>query len=165
MKTVPLSQGKVALVDDDDYEFIARFRWYAARNRHTWYAMRNVSLGHGKGTTQRMHRVILNAQDTSSQVDHRNGDGLDNRRENIRICSSRENTRNMRPHSSSGFKGVCFKKGSVARPWRARIRVNRQSIDLGHFGTVEEAARAYDYGALQHFGEFARLNFPSGVIR
>jgi len=105
-----------------------------------------------------MHRVILDAP-MNMLVDHINGNGLDNRRENLRICTNTENLRNRGKDrdNTSGYKGVVIKKGE--KKFRAQIRVNQKTIHLGSFSTPEEAARAYDDAAREYFGEFAWTNF------
>lgn len=163
MKTVALTKGKVAVVDDCDFAHISQFRWRAKLRTGSagddWYAIRNLVREDGSRTTIKMHREILGAP-PDSLVDHWDSDGLNNRRDNLRLCSLTQNNRNRRKQhsqSSSLFKGVTQVRGR----WYAQIRVEagkRQS--LGYFGTEEDAARAYDAAAREHFGEFARLNFP-----
>jgi hypothetical protein len=110
-----------------------------------------------------MHRVIMNAP-AGVQVDHANGDRLDNRRSNLRLCDQTLNNANRRAGkpSRSGFRGVYFDNNSAAHPspWLAEIQVRRVRIRLGHHATPEIAARAYDRAARDAFGLFARLNFP-----
>src|SRR5690242_17796567 len=103
-----------------------------------------------------MHRVIMNAS-ADIHVDRINGDGLDNRRENLRLCTRDENMMNRRKNSnnSSGYKGVDRNKGK----WRAYIQVDKKWIHLGYFSTAEQAAHAYDNAAKKYFGEFANTNF------
>lgn len=153
MKEIPLTQGLVALVDDDDYEWLMRRRWHANRNRPTakFYAQ---SVINKKNTI--MHRLILGAR-KGEQVDHINGDGLDNRRTNLRICNGSQNQHNrkLQINNKSGYKGVYFNK----RKWTARIVVNNKKIYLGRFTDPTEAARAYDEAAKKLHGEFARTNF------
>ncbi len=106
-----------------------------------------------------MHRVIKGAK-AGQSVDHVNGNGLDNRRSNLRLCAHAENLRNRKIHKNnkSGFKGVRKRKESSL--WRAEIRSNHKFYFLGNFHSAEEAAHAYDAAALKLHGEFARLNFP-----
>lgn len=144
MKIVPLTQGKVALVDDEDYERVIQFHWYANKGRYTWYA-RNMSLGY-------LHNFILGAN-----IDHRNGDGLNNQKFNLRFCSQSQNNQNARKRSntSSQFKGVSFYQANYL--WAAYINIGIKK-HLGYYNTEQEAAKAYNIAALQYFGKFAKLN-------
>lgn len=157
MKTIQLTQGKVALVDDADYAELSKYKWCAWRIGGNWYSKRGI--GTRKSFTQvYMHRVIMGAL-PGQQVDHINGDGLDNRRCNLRIATMAQNQANRRksPGTSSAYKGVTLdtKKGG----WIAYIKVRQKRIHLGHFADEVDAARAYDAAALKYFGEFARPNF------
>lgn len=148
MAEIALTRGKVALVDDADLALVSRFKWCAKRHRRTWYA----ETWNG-GDHLYMHSLILGAKG----CDHVNGDGLDNRRENLRTATPTENNRNRRPIGASRFKGVSPRKSGT---FRAAIKVAGKTLWLGVFSTEEEAARAYDAAAVEHFGEFAWLNFP-----
>ena len=153
MKTIHLSQGQVALVDDADYDILNKSAWHAYKSKNTYYAVRRLR-GNGKDTTQRMHRFLLDPK-PDEQVDHKNGNGLDNQRHNLRTCSCQQNTRNRRKYrGNSKYKGVSCE----SKPWRAQITVNGGVILLGRFTTEIEAALAYNVAAKQHFGEFAVLN-------
>lgn len=163
MKTIELSQGKVALVDDADYDGLSKFKWHAIKGQSTWYAVRNAPIcadHKNPRTTVQMHRVILSAK-RGQFVDHANGNGLDNRKENIRICDKSQNAMNRRvpKHNVAGIKGVRFDHGH----WDARICVHGKNIYLGRFDTSAEATRAYNAGARRYFGEFARLNSEPNV--
>ena len=142
------------LIDEEDWEKISEYRWFvwSGRTNNTLYA--RVS-----NENTYMHRIILNAP-KGTMVDHINGNGLDNRKENLRLCTTRENNANQKKNrnNSSGYKGVA--KASNCSKWRAYIRVDYKQIHLGNHNTPEEAARAYDAAAKKHFGEYAHLNFP-----
>jgi hypothetical protein len=155
LKEIPLSQGKVALVDEADYEYLSQWKWYANKSRHTWYARRNEGKYPFRKTI-RMHRAIVNASD-NELVDHRDGNGLNNSRKNIRVCSLAENNRNcrLRKDNTTGFKGV-YKSG---KKWQSYIRYQGDMICLGTFLTPEEAARTYDAKARELFGDFAKTNY------
>jgi hypothetical protein len=157
MKTIPLTQGKVAKVDDEDFERLAQSRWYAGRYKHLWYAQREVRFPDGRRTTIKMHREILGLA-PRAQADHEDGDGLNNQRGNIRPASALQNGANKRIRPNRRFKGVYFRK--EYSKWRAAIRVNWKLIHLGEFSDPRHAALAYDAAAKVHFGEFACLNFP-----
>jgi hypothetical protein len=155
MKTIQLSQGKVAMVDDDDYSLVMQYKWYARLHRYTWYAQTATpgNLNRKMG----LHNLILGCKG----VDHKDGDGLNNQRANLRPCTVGQNNSNnrLRKDSSTGFKGVTRESGA-SPSWRARIRKNGKYVSVGSFGTAEQAAHAYDAAAKAQYGEFARLNFP-----
>jgi hypothetical protein len=157
MKEIPLTKGYTAIVDDEDYERLVSIgKWQVNVTRQHVYAIHSMNRGR-----LYMHRVVL---PSPVLVDHINGDGLDNRRANLRVATPAQNSRNMRPMASSrtGFKGVARQPRSRVNPWRAYIRLNDRAHWLGVFRTAEAAARAYDAAATEHFGEFAHLNFPEG---
>ena len=151
MKVIELTQYKFALVDDADYDALAAVKWCAQKDGHTTYAVRN-----SEGRTVLMHRVIT-AAPQGVQVDHINGDGLDNRRDNLRLCTHAENLRNQRvkPHSSK-YKGVYW--DARDGKWQAQIRIDGRKKNLGYFTSELDAGRAYDEAAVKYFGEFARKN-------
>jgi len=162
MKQIPLTQGKFALVDDEDYDDLIRHKWCAEKNKGTWYAMRRRKSGEpGTQAKVKMHRSILGLTDSSIKGDHRNGNGLDNTRANLRACSNAENARNrtLQSNSNTGYMGVYFHKAS--KKFRAAIKVDGRIIYIGSFGTPKDAAAARDAAAKIHHGEFARLNFPN----
>lgn len=149
---IPLSRGMYALVDKADAELVAPFRWFVTKRRANWYAYRQIPGGRMEG----MHQLLTGW----ALTDHINGDGLDNRRANLRQASHAQNSRNRRKESgtSSIYKGVTWNK--KGRRWMARIRVASKFHHLGSFLVEADAARAYDAAAREHFGEFAALNFP-----
>lgn len=154
-REIPLSQGKVALVDDGDYDWLSQWKWYYHRHRYTGYAERKASeqeRKEGERGIILMHRAILKAP-PGSLVDHINGDGLDNRPSNLRLCNHKQNSRHRRPPKDR-YKGVCRYRGK----WRAMIKVSGKNLWLGSFDTPEEAAHAYNRAAKEHHGQFAWAN-------
>jgi hypothetical protein len=157
VKEIPLTQGMVAIVDDADYEALSMFKWYANRSPYTSYAMRKCKKpGGGRGVIK-MHRAILSPPD-GVKVDHRDGDGLNNMRSNLRCCSTAENGWNQRKKiGSSRFKGVSWKRG--CNKWCAQIRDGVKRIHLGLFNNEKSAAIVYDEAAKRYHSDFARTNF------
>lgn len=155
MKQIPLTQGKFAIVDDDMFDYLSQWKWQCVS---VGYAQRRTGSILGKRTWIYMHRQIMNAPKTL-EVDHINGNKLDNRRENLRLCTRAQNRRNnnMQMNNVSGFKGVSWAKRD--QKWRAKIRVDGRTIHIGNFEDPKEAARAYDAKARELHGEFARTNF------
>ena len=166
MRTIELTQGKQALVDDEDYELLMNYKWHAwqaSKNGDIWYAATYFYLGNDYGRNIDMHRLLLDLDGTKLSVDHINGDGLDNRRCNLRVANQQQNMMNRRKGSkqtSSKYKGVYRKKHTHL--WRAHIQYNRKDIHIGYFKDEEDAARAYDQKAIELFKEFANLNFKEG---
>lgn len=161
MKKIPLTKGKFAIVDDEDFEWLSQWKWSYKKNQcGQEYARRSSKRdAYGKVSTILMHRVILDAPD-GMLVDHINHDGLNNTRKNIRICNRRQNSMNMEKSVgySSKFKGVAWHKNN--KRWVASIRINYFRKHLGSFSREEDAAEAYDSAAIKHFKEFACINFP-----
>jgi hypothetical protein len=159
VKTIELTQGYVALVDDEDYERLSRWRWHANVVRGGRVCALRKKRHRGRMTTIYMHREIVGAK-PGQQVDHINGDALDNRRGNLRICTISQNNQNRYANTgaSSQYKGVCWDKG--ADKWRATITAGGRRKYLGTFEDEREAALAYDAAARELFGEFARPNLP-----
>lgn len=157
VKEIRLTQGKVAIVDDADYGWLSQWKWYANQNNNHWYVGRHYSFD-GKHGSIHMHRVIMSPP-LGLQVDHINNDGLDNRRDNLRICTHAQNIHNQSKqlNTTSSFKGVCWHKRT--KKWRAYICVAAERKHLGRFTSEIQAALAYDAAAREHFGEFANLNF------
>lgn len=155
-KEIPLTQGKVAIVDDADFEWLSQWKWCYHRDR----AGRGIADGKGSAKMHFMHNYIMQPP-PGFVVDHIDNDPLNNQRSNLRICTQAENLRNRRgfsTKSSTSFKGVFPVKKSKIRPWRATIKLNGKSIHLGSFPTAEAAAIAYNEAALKYHGEFAHLN-------
>lgn len=164
MKYIKLTQGQVALVDDDDYDSLNAHKWFAAWSKdvQSFYAMRNSPTANGKRRTIRMHIDIMSAK-MGDYVDHINHNTLDNRRENLRVCSGSQNraNRRMQVNNTSGFKGVNWLK--ERGKWQARSRINGKRRHIGLFATALEAAIAYDRAAKDEFGEFALTNQMLGL--
>lgn len=160
MQIIPLTQGKVALVDDEDFERLNKHKWFAHEQNHTFYAERNVRTG-VKRTTIKMHREIFGLVDPMVQVDHKDRNGLNNQKNNLRACSNKDNQANRgktkRTRTSSIYKGVNFKKNDGR--WQAHIRVSKKKVYLGLFENEIAAALAYDRAAKHYFGEFSLCNF------
>jgi len=157
-KKITLTQGKIVIVDDEDYDWIRQWKWCAAKDHQCFYAVRGIWI---KGTYKaiRMHRQILNPP-PNKEVDHINGDGLDNRRCNLRISTRSQNGANQRAQQrekTSQYKGVRWCK--EVQKYRAYIKVNGRQKHLGYFNSEEVAAQVYNKFATEYFGEFARLNF------
>lgn len=153
-KQIPLSQGLFATVDDDMYEYLSQWKWYAIKARTTFYAVRNI--GHSPFQKRVwMHRVIMNTPN-EMDTDHWDGNGLNNQRDNLRVCTNTQNqaNKNKQTNNTSGHKGVFWNLGK----WHAKIGVNGQVVHLGTFSNIEDASRAYDEAAQKYFGEFARIN-------
>lgn len=161
-KLIPLSQGKFAKVDAGDFEWLGQFKWQYHKPKPSEsraYARTAIFKkgDKGKATFVYMHRMILQPERTK-KVDHEDGDGLNNRRSNIRICTTSQNNTNtkIRSDNTSGYKGVFWHKG--ANKWGATIKTSTGAISLGLYETALEGATAYNIAARKHFGEFARLN-------
>lgn len=163
VRQIPLSQGRVALVDESDYERASKFSWYADKSvdGKRWYARRNLfNEKTGKRTTQLLHKFIIGSCG-KMDIDHRDGDGLNCQRSNLRVATRSQNNFNSGKNinNKSGFKGVHFNKAN--NNWRAQIKVNGKRIHIGCFCSAEEAAKAYDISARSLCGEFAKLNFDN----
>lgn len=162
MKTIPLTQGKYALVDEYGFTLVGDYNWHAYKRKgsHVWYARRNTS--RPKRKTVLMHRVIIGAKEGET-LDHKNGNGLDNRRANLRICTRSEQQLNCRSSSKYGFRGIGFSpKSKKESKWYAHVKVKGKHIALGSYATAIEAARALDRLAPKYMGTLYRPNFPGG---
>lgn len=153
MREIKLSETKSAIISENDYIEISKYKWLYNKNG---YAVRN---GERRASTIYMHRQIMGLEvGNPLLVDHANGNGLDNRRDNLRICSKTQNQQNQKPrHTSvSKYKGVGYYLRD--KKWRARIVVNKTDIELGKFEIELDAAKAYDEAAIKYHGEYAWLN-------
>jgi HNH endonuclease/AP2 domain len=157
MREIPLTQGQVVIVDDDDYEFLMQWRWRACWDPDPkgFYANRTEMIN-GTKTTVHMHRVLMGLRKGDKRVvDHINHNGLDNRRSNLRICTRFQNMANLRKKvtNTSGHTGVVWDKDS--RKWRAQIQAGNKNHHLGRFDTIEAAVAARKANETRFFGEFA----------
>lgn len=157
MKTIKLTKGVCAFVDDDDYQKLLPYNWYAVKSRKRFYAFCKIKVD-GEWRTVCMHRVIMDAP-PELEVDHLDNNGLNNQKSNLRLATRMENSRNVskRSNNTTGYKGVYLDKNM--NKFRSRIVVNKKEVFLGYFDVAEDAARAYDAAARQYFGDFARTNF------
>lgn len=153
MKRIKLTRGKRALVDDEDFEFLSKWKWCTSGG----YASKSVRLSNGSKSNIRMHRLIMLPR-RGEEVDHVDRDRLDNRRSKLRVCTSSENKCNApaRISNTSGFKGVGWHIASLK--WRAVIQVEGEHRHIGLFKSKEDAARAYNKAAAELHGEFAHQN-------
>ncbi len=160
--SIPLPGGHVLLVDVADLRLALGHTWAAKKNRHVFYAAAARRVGKGSPRTVYLHNLLMRPE-RGFIVDHRDGDGLNNRRTNLRISTPTQNQQNARPRINklSAYKGVTRCKGSKA--WRAQIKVNKVLIVIGTYESEIDAAYAYDEAASRHFGDFARVNFPGDI--
>ncbi len=153
MKEIPLTQGKFAIVDDEDFERVNQFKWHAIWDRFNWYACTYKQELNGEKKQTRMHQFLIPGR---GLLDHRNGNGLDNQKHNLRPATNAQNLRSRKKSlgTSSRFKGVC----RVKNKWLSKICFQYHDFFLGYYDREEDAAISYNHAALAFFGEFARLN-------
>jgi hypothetical protein len=157
VRSIPLDKGLFSIIDESDYEKISKYKYRAARSKGRWYALRDE----GKKTIY-MHQDILGKKE-GFEPDHKNGNGLDNRRSNLRFVTHQQNLQNQKKRGiacSSKYKGVTRHIGGK---YQARIKAGGKQLHLGLFIDEVDAARAYDKAAIEHFGEFANVNFPEEI--
>jgi hypothetical protein len=152
MKEIKLTQGYVAFVDDEDYEWLNQWRWKPQIDQNNVYAVRNIRFNN-KYKAVRMHRFIMNAPD-DMLVDHIDSDGLNNQKYNLRLCNDYQNRLHRKPNKNHKYIGV----GVYKNIFRARIRINNTVYYLGYFKTEKEAAIAYNNAAIKLKREFAFIN-------
>lgn len=159
IKLIPLSQGKFAIVDAEDFIWLNQWKWHYNKRG---YAMTHLPWKNNKREALMMHRVIMQAEKNKC-VDHINGVGLDNQKSNLRVCVMAENQRNRKfnKNNTSGYKGV-FKN---RKKWSAVIRSDSKEFYIGRFDNAEDAAIAYDTKALEIHGEFAKTNKMLGLLK
>lgn len=158
MKEILLTQGKVALVDDEDYEYLNQWKWHAYKCRNTYYAGRNSSRKNPPKRIIQMHRIILGLTDGNILIDHQDHNGLNNQRNNLRKATKAQNQQNSLSFrkSTSIYKGVVKHKNHGK--WQAQIAKEGKHFYLGVFNTQKDAAIAYNTAAKELHGEFAALN-------
>lgn len=155
MKKIKLTQNKVALIDDEDFERLNQFKWFVKQDGKAWYVCRHIYIA-GKRTTLAMHREILSAK-KDIKVDHINHDGLNNCKENLRLCTHQENLQNQEvahKNNKLGIKGMYWWESR--KKFRATINVNKKDISLGYFHNIDNADIAYRKAEVKYFGKFAR---------
>lgn len=158
---------KFALVDDEDYNRLSQYKWTAVkRPNDQFYAVRSIQIDKGKRVIILLHRDVLDVVGKKCTIDHRDHNGLNNQKENLRICNTSENLGNRRNSASlnitSKYKGVhWFKRNSK---WHAQIMVNYKHIHLGYFTNEKDAALAYNRAAIKYFGEYAYLNIIEDLL-
>lgn len=156
----PVGHGLTAMIDDEDEALLARANWYAMKDyrTQTWYCMAWERTKDGRHRLA-MHRILMN-DPKGMLIDHVDGNGLNNQRENLRLATCQQNSRNrISPRQRAGtFKGLNW--DAQRGKWMAKIYVNYRCINLGRYPRPEDAARAYDRAAVAYFGQFAKLNFP-----
>lgn len=152
-RVIPLTRGKFAIVDADNYHELAKFKWFTESAHNTFYAARKQN-----GKSIKMHRQITNAPD-HLVVDHIDHNGLNNRKSNLRLCTFAENAKNINSFApnTSAYKGVHWHKN--LKKWAAQITSDKRSHHLGYFESQLTAAKAYDNAAKKLHGEFATTNF------
>jgi hypothetical protein len=139
MKSIPLTQGKNTLVDDLDYNELSKFKWYALKSGRRFYAVRTILTQTGQKLIY-MHKQIVGT-DAGFEIDHINGDGLDNQKANLRAVDHRTNQQNLHIPKTSKYPGVCWEKSR--RRWRATIQIDGKLHTIGRFEIEEDAAEAY----------------------
>ena len=156
MKLINLTKNKFTIVDDEDFDRVSQYKWYANKNGYFYYAIRTV-IDQDRQYNLYMHRFILDAK-RGDIIDHINGNGLDNRRLNLRFCNKMQNGQNrFNTYGFSKFRGVSWRKDR--NRWRSYIVVNGKQKSLGHYVDEIDAAKEYDKAAIKYFGEYASLNF------
>ncbi len=164
MKLIPLTQGKFAMVDDDDFELLNKHKWYAIRDRSVknyekFYVRRTVNVGENINPKYfLMHRYICGVTDPKIKIDHKDRNGLNCQKKNLRIANASQNCANRTAFGSSKYLGVSFKNAN--QKYAVQIMKNKKITHIGYFKSEIDAARAYDEAAIKVHGEFANLNFP-----
>lgn len=157
MKIIQLNLGKSIIIDDEDYNRVIKYKWFAVwiKSSKNWYVSRNI-FKNDKWTAESLHRFIMNAK-SGQIVDHKNRNTFDNRKENLRFATKSQNNANRKTSKTyTKYLGVFYREDR--NKWRAILRYKTKAHNLGHFNTPEEAALAYNKKAIEIHGEFANLN-------
>jgi hypothetical protein len=163
MKKILLpNTGLFALVDDEDFDRLSKLRWRAEKHYKTWYVLSSERVSPVKVLHVTLHNVIMGIPPVSGLTpDHKDRDGLNNQKSNLRWATASEQRMNtsIASNNTSGYRGVYFARDKPRKsPWKSRIEPHGEAITLGYFETKEEAALAYNVAAVEIFGEFATLN-------
>lgn len=152
-KEIKLTGGYTTIVDDQDFDDLNKFRWFYSCG----YARRDPQINKIKNRVY-LHRQVLGLSSNLGDVDHINGNKLDNRRSNLRLCTHQNNIRNqaIRSNNKSGYKGVSWDKSRNL--WESRIYYKNKLLSLGRFKNAVDAAKVYNKASLNYFGEFSRIN-------
>lgn len=161
IKTIPLTLGKLAFVDDEDYELLSKFKWYAVKDRGTYYAVRQLKRVNGKQKRIRMHTEIIGNKN-GYVVDHINGDGVDNRRVNLRHLTIRQNGQNRRVLKSSKYPGVSWSTKSLK--WHAGVVLNGKRRHLGYYSNETDAFLAYKVAVNELAGEDVIMPYNTALV-
>ena len=158
MKEILLTQGYATIVDDEDYEMLSQYKWHVTNGNNKYAA--TAKFVNGKIVRISMHRLVMGIikSPRSVEVDHIDGNGLNNKRSNLRICERKHNARNTRTHNKSGYRGINIIRDKWGVWYAANISVDKKRIYLGCFDNPLTAAIAYNNAAIKYHGEFARLN-------
>lgn len=151
----PKHGQKICLINEEDFDLVRSYKWCLKKCQHINYAIADARI-EGRNSTILMHRIILGITDSKVFTDHKDGNGLNNLRSNLRIATPLQNARNLSCRNPLGLKGIGYSPRH--KKYRARIRNNGKLIGLGFFKTKIEAAKAYNQAAIKYFGEFAKLN-------
>lgn len=156
MKEINMKHDRKMLVDDEDYPLLNRFNWWAFKSRYTYYAQARIG-----GKMVLVHRLIMPAR-KNQIIDHKDNNGLNNQKNNLRVCSFSQNNQNSknREHNTSGFRGVHYNRRD--KMYYCRIGNKGKRLFVGCFKDSTEAAKAYDVKAKELHGQFCKLNFPEG---
>lgn len=161
MKMIWLTKGQFTLVDDEDFEYLSQWKWKATKIKNSYYATRSVHKKEGKFSTMFIHRIVLNVTDRNILIDHRDGNPLNNQKNNLRPANKSENAANQKARSgcTSKYLGVSWHK--PLNKWKVNLQKDKVNRHIGYFASEQDAALAYNNAAKIFHGEFANLNIIS----